>query len=557
MRRIFVFAGFTLVACYSTGEGIAPPLGSIYFPTGLAVSRGGDHLYVVNSDFDLQYNSGTLQSLNLSRIRALIPRGCSTDSECPGDKYCDLPTAPNDSTEHSFWCVDREGPFQGQLCPSLGVRSNSERITAPGRCASVNVQTPQDGGETLLSDSVAIGAFATDMLTRNFPDDSKFVERIFIPVRGESSVNWIDVTAAGKLDCGQASGTSCDTLHRAGQDPTDNSRGLRMPPEPYAIAATADASAIVVTHQTQGSLSLLVNDWTEGPRLAFVATGLPTMPIAATSVPEPAVVQSGSYSRAPGFLIAYATAARVDLFRFASDAVSTPARPYLELTSSASVAINSGSYDIRGIAIDDSDRRTCESTAKSSSASCTANCQSAGSDDVRAQCVASCQTALDSELMGCANVPLDIYASSRSPASLLIGHTTPNTQQSPNSEIPYFSNAVPLATGPSRISIGSIINEQGLLETRVFIVCFDSRSIAIYDPVVRDVEAWITTGRGPQAMAFDVVAPSTGNEGHAYAYVGHFTDSYLGVIELDRRRGRSYGSIVLSVGPVTPPRASK
>ncbi len=56
-------------ACYSDSAGIEPPTSSLYFPTGLAVSRGGGALYVVNSDFDLRYNGGTLQSYDLTTIR--------------------------------------------------------------------------------------------------------------------------------------------------------------------------------------------------------------------------------------------------------------------------------------------------------------------------------------------------------------------------------------------------------------------------------------------------------------------------------------------------------
>ncbi|HVH46697.1 MAG TPA: hypothetical protein VM925_30355, partial [Labilithrix sp.] len=48
--------------CYDTGDGTAPPLDSFYFPVGIRVSHGGTVLYAVNSNFDLQYNGGTLQS---------------------------------------------------------------------------------------------------------------------------------------------------------------------------------------------------------------------------------------------------------------------------------------------------------------------------------------------------------------------------------------------------------------------------------------------------------------------------------------------------------------
>src|SRR3954462_7477168 len=57
------------VDCYSTGDGSPPPLDQLYYPVGLRVSAGGTVLYAVNSDFDLQFNGGTLQSYDLSLIR--------------------------------------------------------------------------------------------------------------------------------------------------------------------------------------------------------------------------------------------------------------------------------------------------------------------------------------------------------------------------------------------------------------------------------------------------------------------------------------------------------
>src|SRR6476661_6312897 len=60
---------FGAAACYSTGDGTSPPPNQIYFPVGLAVSRGGNVLYVANSDFDLQWNGGTVQSYDLHLIR--------------------------------------------------------------------------------------------------------------------------------------------------------------------------------------------------------------------------------------------------------------------------------------------------------------------------------------------------------------------------------------------------------------------------------------------------------------------------------------------------------
>ena len=40
-------------------------------------------------------------------------------------------------------------------------------------------------------------------------------------------------------------------------------------------------------------------------------------------------------------------------------------------------------------------------------------------------------------------------------------------------------------------------------------------------------------------------------------YIGHFTDSYIGVVDLNQANTKSYGKIILSIGARTPPRAQK
>jgi hypothetical protein len=115
-----------------------------------------------------------------------------------------------------------------------------------------------------------------------------------------------------------------------------------------------------------------------------------------------------------------------------------------------------------------------------------------------------------------------------------------------------------MTNGPSRVFVGYVINRNGDLERRVFVICFDSRRIFIYDPVERRFETQVITGRGPHAFALDVnLDRHDETNTYAYAYVGHFTDSYIGVIDLDQRHSSTYGTIVLSIGQRTAPRASK
>ena len=111
-----------------------------------------------------------------------------------------------------------------------------------------------------------------------------------------------------------------------------------------------------------------------------------------------------------------------------------------------------------------------------------------------------------------------------------------------------LTDSEPLAQGPSRVIVGRVRNERGDYETRVFAVSFDARMIYIYDPVKRRIDGQIRTGRGPHALVMDPVAP--------IAYVGHFTDSYIGLIDLDQGHPGSYASIVATIGVPLPPKES-
>src|ERR1019366_10774931 len=69
VRLCAAVLGVASPACYTAGNGTPPPMNSFYYPTGLAVSSGGNVLYAINSDFDLQWNGGTLQSYDLFKLR--------------------------------------------------------------------------------------------------------------------------------------------------------------------------------------------------------------------------------------------------------------------------------------------------------------------------------------------------------------------------------------------------------------------------------------------------------------------------------------------------------
>ena len=155
----------------AAGEGVDPPGLSFYFPVGLAVSRGGNVLYAVNSDFDLQWNGGTIQSLDLHLMRrhAVMAIADPTDPQLP----LAIPVDPDASCP--------AGP------PVLSTL-NDAGIEPGWACA------PPTNASYYMRDSVVIGAFATDLQLslKPKPDDATR-SRLFAPVRGDASLTWADV----------------------------------------------------------------------------------------------------------------------------------------------------------------------------------------------------------------------------------------------------------------------------------------------------------------------------------------------------------------------------
>jgi hypothetical protein len=470
------------------------PQDEIYFPVGLAVAKDAKHLFVVSSDFDLQYNGGAVQSYDLSQLHTALPQLCVADADCAG-------AAQGTRCQPGGMCASDE---DATPCPQ-GDRADADRLLFPGRCRPIDPKPLQSG-------SVKIGAFATDAILRERQGGEGLAERLFVPVRGDSTLHWID-TEDGRLECGQASDGACNDRHRAGDDPHENVRGLKLNAEPFAIDADAAGTKIVVTNQTTGTASLFTNDWDgdQGPKLAFALASdrIPQRPVGVAAVPE-----------APdAFMLTFRDSAQVRLVRFAADGGlidENDPRPYLIDGGGVGIDANSVGSDSRGIAIDGSARQ-----------------------GARGRCAAD-----DAPCLSEANlVPLDVYVANRAPSTLLVGRTRPPQ------EYPYFFESVALTAGPSRVIVGQVTTPSGTNETRVFVACFDSRRIFVYDPQRSRIETEILTGRGPHALVVDAT--------RKLLYVGHFTDSYVGVYSLDLAFPATYGTMLGTLGTPKSPRASK
>ncbi|MCA9521538.1 MAG: hypothetical protein KC609_11220 [Myxococcales bacterium] len=68
LKRHFLFCGLALVlasGCGKAAVGLFPPTDTFFWPVALVADPQGDYLYVVNGNFDLNYNTGTVAVVDL------------------------------------------------------------------------------------------------------------------------------------------------------------------------------------------------------------------------------------------------------------------------------------------------------------------------------------------------------------------------------------------------------------------------------------------------------------------------------------------------------------
>jgi hypothetical protein len=570
-------AALATPACYPDGgAGTAPPPSTFYFPTGLAVSAGGNVLYAVNSDFDLQWNGGTLQSYNLFQIRqdtaALVQANLMGMAPPPNIPFL------------SPWTFI-SGPDGGLIdpCPNNTAipANNGDGL---GVLLGTACAPPVDSTQ-YVRDSATIGAFATDLqLATNGGS------RIFAPVSGNATITWADVayddptaappqpsdTAATfapfSMNCGARSDGRCDANHQTGNDPSSlaNTRGSTLPGEPFGLAQSQDGSVMVVTSETATESSLLTTGLGASavvapqPTMQFVMTGMPNGGVGLASIPhdpnagsplcEDVGDQAGCVQQA--FLETNRTTPEVDLLRYYDDDGSTIYRPYLQREGATPINSNTSGSDSRGIAIDPTPRIQCELEG------------------------------LDT-MQNCARLPARVFIASRTPASIMVGELGVLSANGDNTYDPdqlVLIGNVPLTNGPSNVYLAPIVmaDQNGVARyyLRVFVVCFDSNSIFVYDPASlmslnAQPEAIIYTGLGPYALAFDPFSlsdvatnaavpidsrqpASLALRSYRFAYLASFTRSYMQVIDLDDSAASTdtFESIVFTLGTPTPPKGT-
>jgi hypothetical protein len=573
--------------CYDIGDGTAPPIHSFYFPVGLSVSHGGTVLYAVNSDFDLQYNGGTLQSYDLRLIRQHTLKAIAN----PTDPVLPLArgVAPG--------CPDDIPTF----IPGTGTRQPLGATCAP----------PVDS-TFYVRDSAVIGAFATDLLLSLPPSEliaqvpkvhsddpqpvaaPRSIDRLFMPVRGNATLTWATVVrdnfdtgpvptstkadyAPFRIDCGQDANSRCDGLHGVGENPDEagNTRHITMPGEPFGAAMSEDGTALVITHQNDPDTSLFTTglgrqvgdaDVTP-PAIQFVLDRVPVGGMGIAPIPhDPDAFLGAPVLPRAAFLQTSRAAAQIALIRQYSDGqggvqngVESPtlSRPFLDIEAAFPITASAGGTDSRGIMIDPSPRLACKT---------------------RVAPVGPGRTAADRDrdIAQCARKPARAFIANRTPPALLVGDVgvTQGIDGAFDPDQLVIHTSIPLSAGPSNVYLAPIVDKDGAYSLRVFVVCFDSATLYVYDPDGGVLENVIRVGVGPFAMAFDPFSledvanhaqvpvderdVGLGLRRYRFAYIASFTQSYVQLIDLDNAQPNpaTFERIVYTLGVPTNPKGT-
>lgn len=220
-------AAWLLPACLGETDGIAPPSDEFIFPIALASINDNSHLLVVNSNFDLQYNAGTLVAYDLSKLDTVAGQSLSYDGASG------VFTLPRGTTFQNY-CAAKQpgGELYCNLDPAAGI---------------------------LTRETIRLGASASELNITPAGDMA------IIPVRGERAILRVDILGGANLiDCGES---RYDEEFRCDEDHMITSNGsVSFPIEPYDVGTmdyVHDENGVEVvdtlgfaTHRAGGEVSV-------------------------------------------------------------------------------------------------------------------------------------------------------------------------------------------------------------------------------------------------------------------------------------------------------------
>ena len=505
LRRLALMlaAGLAPAACGLNQEGVAPPNNTFFYPSTAILDDTGTWLYVANSNADLRYNDGTLVMVNVGAtvtspsagtIQGAADDRAATWGPCPMGDYVNTPRSLDPNGAH-YCCWDRI---------DVNILNCDERAYIPG------------------DSSVRIGSFAAGMALQrrtcpnlNSPtgnpadcscEDPTDVppDRLFISVRGDTSLTFVNTsrvdtstpqTAQPTFYClGDASELTsgafavCSDAHRftgstpgiATLSPGANPPSIPLPNEPYALAIDPGAGLLFVGHLT-GDTS---HSYTGGYSLFDIA---PTGSESTLAAPRFIAPFPSPFPANAGGLMGITTL---------SNAGTNPAEPGVVFATSRYIPEVVGLTTI-------------------------ADCPVQGTRDVVA--------APNGDLYGTSLVGSETRGIAFTTVNTAAGAITrPFVLQRTPPALVGFDGTLPvsvLETCSSPTFLYKNTAGEGLGD-RLFVNCYDTGEVYVFDPSVPRLEATFQVGRGPAGMVFPQGETAT------IAYVVGFGDNNVSVVDL-------------------------
>jgi len=284
-------AAVLVAGCTASGEQVRPPDDQIFFPSGVALAPGANAadpeptLFVVSSNAELRYDTGSVVAVDLDVIDALIDTwlGGSVPDDPAGCQNC----CAEDAFSHGTLTCDEAAA----IVPATMVRT---------------------------------GNFSTDLVVQTLASGAL---RLLVPVRGDPSLTWIDYDpASGTLDCGGGGDQPiCDDAHRLTRLRNDSNLPA-LASEPFGVFVDGGNQYGVLTHLNNGTVTLF-DAPADGspPVLVDALAGL--FGASPTTGARSSVGVAGRTPGTPGDLIyvTSSTDARVQLLYVTRNAADVPA----------------------------------------------------------------------------------------------------------------------------------------------------------------------------------------------------------------------------------------
>ncbi len=203
--------------CPATSAEVRPPPDQLFFPSGLGIAPDESVLFVANANSELRYDSGMIAAIDLDTVDNLI----------------------------ADWLPDRQVPADPDGCPD---------------CCEASIDSPltlvcNEKAMVLADSSVRLGNFAAAIGVQELTSGDL---RLFVPVRGDPSITYIDYSTSDQaMACGgSGSFPLCDEDHRL-DHLHNNPDELGLSEEPWGMFVDSGNGYAMVTHLTLGTVSMV------------------------------------------------------------------------------------------------------------------------------------------------------------------------------------------------------------------------------------------------------------------------------------------------------------